>query len=147
MRESSFAVRLYLRPPEIHMTARLASSMRSTISFGCVATEAWLVGNVIVFLALIRSAMKFSVSGGIKRSLVEIWYQLGFTFHAGGPDFSSKQRSDVGFCVRAHISDSVSSRSLQNVSRNFSGAIQRNPYLSWRMLAAPQAALAAPKDS
>src|ERR1700723_192892 len=102
MRESSFAPGLNSAPPEVHTTARLASSMRSTISFGCVATEAWLVGNVIVFLALIRSAMNFSVSGGINRSLVEIWYQLGFTFQAGGPDLSSKQRGDVGFCVRAH---------------------------------------------
>jgi len=90
-------------------TSRPASSISCTISSGWVATEAWLVGKVVVFLGFIRSAIHFSVSGRIRRSLAEIWYQLGFTFHAGDPSLSSKQRGDVGFCVRAQTNDSDSS--------------------------------------
>ena len=52
-------------------TALLASSMSCTISSGS-QRDAWLVGNVIVFLAFIRSAIHFSVSGGINRSFAEI---------------------------------------------------------------------------
>jgi hypothetical protein len=60
------------KPAALALTALLASSIKCTRSSGWVALEAWLVCNVIVFLALIRSAIHFSVSVGIKRSLAEI---------------------------------------------------------------------------
>ena len=52
--------------------ALLASSISCTMSSGRVATDAWLVGKVIVFLALIRSAIHFSVSTGINRGCFQI---------------------------------------------------------------------------
>jgi len=92
------------------MTDATASSISPTISLPCEANDAWLAWRVIVFFAFMRSAKKRSVSGGIMRSFAEIWNQLGFTFQAGGPDFSSKQRPEMGFCERAITSASVSSR-------------------------------------
>jgi len=36
------------------------------------------------------------------RSFAETWYQLGFTFHAGGPDLSSKHGAAIGFLGQRH---------------------------------------------
>ena len=52
--------------------ALAASSIRAATSSGMEAKDAWLAARVMIFLAPIRSAMRFSFSGWIIRSSLEI---------------------------------------------------------------------------
>src|SRR5664279_2244784 len=97
-------------------------------------------------LALMRWAMNCSACGGIIRSFSETWYQQGSFLQPALVTCPSKQDTESGFCVAAIIKASVGSTSPQKFSANISRSIQRNPYLSGRMAAAPGGATGAPDD-
>jgi len=54
------------------LRAMAASSIRAETSAGCDASEAWLAARVMTLRGFIRSAIRFSFSGFIIRSSLEI---------------------------------------------------------------------------
>lgn len=74
----------------------------------------------MVLRGFMRSAMRRSLSGWIMRSLVEIWYQLGFARQASAVTSSPNVDASGAFCVTAMTSASSADRSWAKLSWNLS---------------------------